>query len=84
MNTYGVLDRNDCHTDVSNTLRGAKCYATRHGYSTVSVRYGCGYDVSPLAFRANGRWHNWNPTTEEIVASNIQRANENHRKVYGA
>ena len=56
MNIYGVLDSNSCHIDVSTTERGAKCYATRHGYTSVSVRHNCGNCVTILAFKALGKW----------------------------
>ena len=54
-NVYGVVD-NGIHIDVSNTERGAKCYATRHGFSIVSVRVNCGYFVAIIAERVNGKW----------------------------
>ena len=53
---YGVLDRNDCHIDVSMTERGAKNYATRHGYKTVSIRYNCGYNVQVIAVKNGKKW----------------------------
>jgi hypothetical protein len=54
-NIYGVLI-NGVHTDVSKTERGAKAYATRHGYLTVTIRYICGYDVQQIAHKYTGKW----------------------------
>ena len=56
MNTYGVLDSNNCHIDVSKTERGAKNYATRHGYKTVSIRYNSGYNVVVVAEKIYNKW----------------------------
>lgn len=58
MNIYGVLDHEDVHIDVSKTLRGAKKFATMNGYTKVSIRYNCGYNVSILAEKVNGKWKN--------------------------
>lgn len=55
---YGVLNHSGCHTDVSKTLRGAKNYATRHGYNRVSERTNCGYHVRMVAVKINGKWYN--------------------------
>lgn len=54
-NTYGVL-MNGVHVDVSKTEKGAKRYATRNGYSTVTVRYNCGYIAVKIARKHNGKW----------------------------
>lgn len=57
MNIYGVVNKEGIHTDVAKTERGAKNYATRHGYSKVSIRYNSGYDVAIVAIKLNtGRW----------------------------
>jgi hypothetical protein len=56
MNIYGVLDRNDCHIDVSTSLKGTKRVATKQGYNKVSIRYNCGYDVEILFTKVNGKW----------------------------
>ena len=57
MRIYGVLDRNDCHIDTSKTLLGAKQYATRHGYTTVSSRTSDHYYVNIEAIRSDrGNW----------------------------
>jgi len=52
---YGVVDKYGTHTDISNTLHGAKCYATRNGYTTVSKRVG--YNVRLLSEKINGKWN---------------------------
>jgi len=56
MKTYGILDSNDCHIDVSRTEKGAKRYATNHGYNKVSVRYNSGYIVEIVAEKIDGKW----------------------------
>lgn len=56
MNIYGVLDRNDCHIDVSTSLKGTKRVATKNRYNKVSVRYNCGYNVEILFEKINGKW----------------------------
>lgn len=56
MKIYGVLDKNDCHIDVSRTEKGAKRYATSHGYNKVSVRYNSGYIVEIVAEKIDGKW----------------------------
>ena len=55
MNAYGVLC-NGVHVDVSSTLRGAKCFATRNGYTTVTVRYNMGYIAREIAHKYKGKW----------------------------
>ena len=55
-NIYGVLDSNNCHIDVSNSEKGAKNYATRHGYNKVSIRFNCGYNVQVIAEKINNKW----------------------------
>ena len=54
-NIYGVLI-DGVHVDVSNTEKGAKQYATRHGYLTVTVRYNCGYIAEQIAHKYTGKW----------------------------
>ena len=55
MNMYGVLI-NGVHEDVSKTERGAKQFATRHGYLTVTVRYNSGYIAKEIAHKYTGKW----------------------------
>jgi len=55
-NTYGVVNSNGIHTDVSKTEKGAKNYATRHGYNKVSIRYNSGYNVDIIAIKKGTRW----------------------------
>ena len=55
-NIYGVLDSNDCHVDVSDSEKGAKNYATRHGYDVVTIRYNCGYNAAKIAQKINNKW----------------------------
>lgn len=54
--TYGVNTRNNGYTDVSNTLLGAKQYATRHGFTEVYIRFNNGYHVAKVATKINGKW----------------------------
>jgi|VirMetMinimDraft_7_1064189.scaffolds.fasta_scaffold08517_10 hypothetical protein len=56
-NIYGVI-YNGIHTDVSNTVKGAKNYATRNGFNIISIRYNCGYNVEEIANKVNGKWIN--------------------------
>lgn len=53
--TYGVLS-NGAHIDVSNSLQGAKIFATKHGYTTVTVRYNCGYIAKEICKKINNKW----------------------------
>lgn len=53
---YGVL-HNDAHIDVSNTLLGAKQYATRNGYEIVTKR--TGYNAICVAKKVNNKWLNY-------------------------
>ena len=56
-NTYGIVYGPDnIYTDVSNTLKGAKRYATNHGYDKVGIRYNCGYNCSVVAIKINNKW----------------------------
>lgn len=55
MNIYGVLS-GGVHIDVSKTERGAKNYATRNAFDTVTIRYNCGYVAAQIAKRINGKW----------------------------
>lgn len=59
---YGSTNNNNIHTDTSNTLLGAKQYATRNGYRNVSVRIG--YNVTLLEYKQDGNWY----TYEEFLS----------------
>lgn len=54
---YGSTNNNNIHTDTSNTLLGAKQYATRNGLRNVSVRIG--YNVTLLEYKLNNKWHKY-------------------------
>lgn len=57
MHTYGVVNTNGDHIDVSKSEKGAKQYATRHGYNKVSIRYNCGCIVVIISEKStNGKW----------------------------
>ena len=51
---YGILNAEDCHIDVSNSLHGAKCYASRNGYKKISERVG--YNVVRTWAKVLGKW----------------------------
>ena len=54
---YGSTDNKNTHTDTSNTLLGAKQYATRNGLRNVSIRIG--YNVTLLEYKDSGRWYKY-------------------------
>lgn len=54
-NIYGVLV-NYSHIDISPSLHAAKLYATKHGYTTVTVRYNCGYIAQEIFHKYSGKW----------------------------
>lgn len=58
MNIYGIIDSNGTHVDTSKTEKGAKIYATKHGYTQISVRYNCGY-IAQIVAEKQGK--NWKP-----------------------
>lgn len=57
-NVFGVVNLEGIHTDVSNSERGAKRYATLNGYNKISVRYNGGYVVNIVAEKINKKWVN--------------------------
>lgn len=58
---YGTTDtREGNHIDTSNTLLGAKQYATRNGLKTVSKRVG--YNARIVAVKKDGKWWDYNIT----------------------
>ena len=54
---YGSTDNKNIHTDTSNTLLGAKQYATRNGLKNVSVRIG--YNVTLLEYKQDDNWYTY-------------------------
>ena len=54
---YGSTNNNNIHIDTSNTLLGAKQYATRNGYRNVSIRIG--YNVTLLEYKDSGKWYTY-------------------------
>lgn len=53
--TYGTTDTKEgTHIDTSNTLLGAKQYATRNNLKTVSKRVG--YNATIVAEKKEGKW----------------------------
>ena len=59
---YGSTDNTNTHTDTSNTLLGAKQYATRNGLRNVSVRIG--YNVTLLEYKDSGKWYSYDDFLE--------------------
>lgn len=53
---FGVVNSEGIHTDVSNSERGAKRYATLNGYDKVSVRYNLGNVVEVVAEKVGKKW----------------------------
>lgn len=53
---YGVVSHSGNYTDVSKTLHGAKCYATRHGYRIVARRNTNHYYVDVMATKQGKHW----------------------------
>jgi len=56
MNTFGIDTGSNGYVDTSSTLAGAKNHATRHGYTTVYVRFSNGYHIAPISTKVNGKW----------------------------
>ena len=61
---YGSTDNKNIHTDTSNTLLGAKQYATRHGLNNVSVRIG--YNVTLLEYKQDNKWYTYKGFIDEL------------------
>lgn len=56
--TYGIETLSFGYIDISNSLRGAKNFATRHGYTSVFIRYNNGYVINKVAEKVNNKWVN--------------------------
>jgi len=61
---YGSTDNKNIHTDTSNTLIGAKQYATRNELKNVSIRIG--YNVTLLEFKDAGKWYTYNSFIDDL------------------
>ena len=61
---YGSTNNNNIHTDTSNTLLGAKQYATRNGLKNVSIRIG--YNITLLEFKDNDKWYTYNSFVNDL------------------
>ena len=55
---YGSTNNKNIHTDTSNTLLGAKQYATRNGFKNVSIRVG--YNIELLEYKEGNKWYKYN------------------------
>lgn len=51
---YGILDKDNCLIDVSNSERGAKIVATKNGYNKIGYRIG--YNAFILAEKVKNKW----------------------------
>ena len=61
---YGSTDNTNTHTDTSNTLLGAKQYATRNGLNNVSVRIG--YNATLLEYKDSGKWYTYKSFIDDL------------------
>jgi len=61
---YGSTDNKNIHTDTSNTLLGAKQYATRNGLNNVSIRIGMA--VSLLEYKDSGKWYSYKHFIDDL------------------
>lgn len=57
---YGVLDSNDCHIDISTSLKCTKRAATNQGYKFVSARYNGGCNAQILFEKVGKNWKPFN------------------------
>lgn len=57
-NTFGVALYNGEYRDVSNTERGAKNYATRHGFKVVYVRFSSSCNIALKSYFNGKKWVN--------------------------
>jgi len=92
---YGINSKTSGFIETSTTERGAKNHATRNGYKAVYRM--CKYSwlvtlvsVFVADYGLNGKWMTPNNArvwldkqAEKMHASNVQRAYENHSKIYG-
>ena len=53
---YGVVQSDGSHCDCSLTEKGAKQFATRHGYTAITRRANGGYFAPVIARRKGKRW----------------------------
>lgn len=53
---YGVSSEKGGYTDISYSERGAKAYATRHGYKDVYRRNVNHYYIIHIASRVGNKW----------------------------
>lgn len=58
-NIYGIIDRG-IYYDVSKSEKGAKAYATRHGFDKVACRVRCGYNPVIIAVKVGKKWKDTN------------------------
>lgn len=56
MDIYGIVNSEGVHIDISQSLNAAKAYATKHGYTKVSIRYNCGYVCQIIAEKRKNKW----------------------------
>ena len=61
---YGSTNNENIHTDTSNTLLGAKQYATRNGLKNVSIR--AGYNIELLEYKEGNKWYKYESFINEL------------------
>jgi hypothetical protein len=95
MSVYGINSKTSGFIETSHSERGAKNHASRNGYRAVYRMCEHSWLVTLVSvfvadYGLNGKWMNpddareWlDKQAEKIHASNVQRANENHSKIYG-
>ena len=79
---YGVLDKDNCHTDVSEKLHGAKCYATLHGFTKISARVDNGYRIINVAEKIDNKWKEDAPviTHKRFAGTGTRKLTDEGRK----
>ena len=55
-NTYGIATTDGEYIEVSNTERGGKSYATRHGFNDVYIRFNSGYNIQLISTKLKCKW----------------------------
>ena len=56
--SYGVVGRDGGFIYISDTLRGAKNYATRNGYTEVYCMHAVSWAVWKVSEKVNNNWNN--------------------------
>jgi len=54
--TYGSALESGAYFDSARTLKGAKNYATRHGFTAVYIRFNGGHVIELVSEKRAGKW----------------------------